>query len=150
MASRRVVRQKGVLAKKVRIRKGEKMTIGKSRLGLMVLVLAVCVGCIAGAEKEQVFKGEIGDSQCALNVHSLSRSHEEMLKKKDVGTTAADCARYCVKNLGGVFVLQVKDKVYKLDHQDLAEKNAGSKVKVTGVLDAATNTIAVHSMEPIQ
>jgi hypothetical protein len=126
------------------------MTGRKSRLAVMVLVLAAALVCIAGTDKEQVFKGEIGDSQCALNVHSLSRSHEEMLKKKDVGTTAADCARYCVKNLGGVFVLQVKDKVYKLDNQELAEKNAGAKVKVTGVLDAATNTIAVHSMEPIQ
>jgi hypothetical protein len=126
------------------------MTGRKSRLAVMVLVLAVALACIAGTDKEQVFKGEIGDSQCALNVHSLSRSHEEMLKKKDVGTTAADCARYCVKNLGGVFVLQVKDKVYKLDNQELAEQNAGAKVKVTGVLDTATNTIAVHSMEPIQ
>ena len=103
-----------------------------------------------GAGKEQVFKGEIGDSQCALNVHSLSRSHEEMLQKRSIGTTSADCARYCVKNLGGVFVLQVKDKVYKLDDQELANKNAGLKVKVTGVLDPATNTIAVHSMESIQ
>jgi hypothetical protein len=126
------------------------MTSRKSRFAMMVLVLAVAAGCIAGAEKEEVFKGEIGDSQCALNVHSLSRSHEEMLKRKSIGTTSADCARYCVKNLGGVFVLQVRDKVYKLDNQDLANQNAGMKVKVTGVLNPATNTIAVHSMEPIQ
>src|ERR1700689_5402573 len=130
------------------IRGGEKMTRRKLGFVMMVLVLAVAVRFIAGAEKEQVFKGEIGDSQGALNVHSLSRSHEEMLQKKSIGTTSADCARYCVKNLGGVFVLQVKDKVYKLDNQDLANKNAGLKVKVTGVLDPATNTIAVHSMEP--
>ena len=93
------------------------MTRRKLGFVMMVLVLAVAVSFIAGAEKEQVFKGEIGDSQCALNVHSLSRSHEEMLQKKSIGTTSADCARYCVKNLGGVFVLQVKDKVYKLDNQ---------------------------------
>ncbi len=116
----------------------------------IALVLVVGVGCIAGADKEEVFKGEVGDSQCALNVHSLSRSHEEMLEKKSIGTTSAECARYCVKNLGGVFVLQVKDKVYKLDNQELANKNAGLKVKVVGVLDVATNTIAVHSMEPIK
>jgi hypothetical protein len=116
----------------------------------IVLVLALGSGYVAGADKEQIFKGEVGDSQCALNVHSLSRSHEEMLKKKSIGTTSADCARYCVKNLGGVFVLQVRDKVYKLDNQALAEKDAGMKVKVTGVLDTATNTIAVHSMEPIK
>jgi Protein of unknown function (DUF5818) len=122
----------------------------KSRFAMLALILAVGAGCLAGADKEQVFKGEIGDSQCALNVHSLSRSHEEMLKKKSIGTTSADCARYCVKNLGGVFVLQVKDKVYKLDNQELANQNAGMKVKVTGVLNAATNTIAVKTMEPIK
>lgn len=122
----------------------------KSRWAMLALVLAVGAGCLAGADKEQVFKGEVGDSQCALNVHSLSRSHEEMLKRKSIGTTAADCARYCVKNLGGVFVLQVKDKVYKLDNQDLANQNAGLKVKVIGVLNAATNTIAVQSMQPMK
>jgi hypothetical protein len=126
------------------------MTSRSSGIIIMMLIFAVAVGCIAGASPERVFKGEIGDSQCALNVHSLSRSHDEMLQKKSIGTTAADCARYCVKNLGGVFVLQVKDKVYKLDNQDLANKNAGLKVTVTGILDPATNTIAVHSMEPIK
>jgi hypothetical protein len=113
-----------------------------------VLLVAAALGCIAAGGPEQVFKGEIGDSQCALNVHSLSRSHEEMLENKAIGTSAADCARYCVKHLGGVFVLQVKNKVYKLDNQELAEKDAGMKVKVTGVLDPASNTITVHSMEP--
>lgn len=120
------------------------------RFALLVMAFAVCEVCIAGAGQEQVFKGEVGDSQCALNVHSLSRSHQEMLERKSIGKSSADCARYCVKNLGGVFVLQVKDKVYKLDNQDLANQHAGMKVKVTGVLDAATNTIAVHSMEPIK
>jgi len=122
------------------------------KFGSLVLVFAFAIGAvwIAGADGERVFKGEIGDSQCALNVHSLSRSHEEMLQRKSIGKTSADCARYCVKNLGGVFVLQVRDKVYKLDNQELAEKNAGQKVIVKGVLDPATNTIAVHSMEPMK
>jgi hypothetical protein len=121
----------------------------KVRWAVLLISFAVIAVFIAGADKERVFKGEVGDSQCALNVHSLSRSHQEMLERKAIGTTSADCARYCVKNLGGVFVLQVGDKVYKLDNQDLANQNAGKKVKVTGVLDAATNTIAVHAMEPV-
>ena len=116
----------------------------------LALVLAAFLVCFAGGGTERVFIGEIGDSQCALNVHSLSRSHAEMLKKEGVGTTAGDCARYCVRNLGGVFVLVVKEKVYKLDNQELAEKNAGLKVKLTGVLDPQTNIIAVHSMEPLK
>lgn len=120
------------------------------RLVVLALAFAVCAVFIAGAAKERVFKGEIGDSQCALNVHSLSRSHQEMLEKKSIGKTSADCARYCVKQMGGVFVLQVGERVYKLDNQDLANQNAGLKVKVTGVLDPATNTIAVHRMEPLK
>jgi hypothetical protein len=125
---------------------------GNKRLRLAVLCAALAgyVVCMAGADKEQVFKGEVGDSQCALNVHSLSRSHQEMLERKSIGKTSADCARYCVANLGGVFVLQVGDKVYKLDNQDLANQHAGRKVKVIGVLNIPTNTIAVHSMEPIK
>jgi len=119
------------------------------RFAVLMISFAVFAVFIAGADKERVFKGEVGDSQCALNVHSLSRSHQEMLERKAIGTTSADCARYCVKNLGGVFVLQVGDKVYKLDNQELANQNAGKKVKVTGVLDTATNTIAVHAMEPV-
>jgi hypothetical protein len=114
-----------------------------------VLVLAAIRGGMSAGERVQLFKGEISDSQCALNVHSLSRSHEEMLKKKNIGTTPAECAHYCVKYLGGVYVLSVREKVYKLDKQDLAEKYAGQKVKLTGVLDAQSNVIAVHDIEPV-
>jgi hypothetical protein len=116
----------------------------------LALLLTAGLVCFAGSEREQVFRGEIADSQCALNVHSLSRSHEEMLQKHEIGTTAGECARYCVRHLGGVFVLQVKDKVYKLDNQELAEKNAGLKVKLTGVFDPETNIITVHTMEPLK
>jgi hypothetical protein len=121
-----------------------------ARLATIALLAAAGVVCIAGTEHEQIFRGEIADSQCAMNVHSLSRSHSEMLAKGKMGTTAADCARYCVKNMGGIFVLEVKDKVYKLDNQDLAEKNAGEQVKITGVLDPQTNTITVRTMELIK
>lgn len=119
-------------------------------VAMAALLVAAGVVTLAATGREQVFRGEIGDSQCALNVHSLSRSHAEMLKKPGVGSTEADCTRYCVKYMGGVFVLEVKDKVYKLDDQDLADKYAGQKVKLTGVLDIKTNTITVHKIEPLQ
>src|SRR5277367_3829698 len=125
------------------------MDKGGTRIAKAFLA-AAALFCVAAGGSEQVFKGEIGDSQCALNVHSLSRSHGEMLQNKSIGTTNADCARYCVKHLGGVFVLQVKEKVYKLDNQEAAEKNAGQIGKVVGVLDPQTNIIAIHSMDPIK
>jgi hypothetical protein len=118
-------------------------------LWAVVVVVLAGFGTLNGAEREQVFKGEISDSQCALNVHSLSRSHDEMLKKKSIGTTAADCTRYCVKYMGGVYVISVKDKVYKIDNQELGDKFAGQQVKLIGVLDVKSNMITVHSIVPI-
>jgi hypothetical protein len=105
--------------------------------------------CMAPGGREQLFKGEIADSQCANNVHSLDRSHAEMLKKKAVGKTAADCTRYCVKYMGGLYVIEVGQNVYKLDNQELADKYAGEQVKLVGVLDPSTKTIAVRSIEPL-
>ncbi len=98
---------------------------------------------------EKTFEGEIADSQCALGVHSLNQSHKEMIAMGSAGSTATDCARYCVKQRGGRFVLQTKHEVYKLDEQDLAEKSAGLRVKVTGTLDPKTNTIQVRSIKLI-
>jgi hypothetical protein len=99
---------------------------------------------------EEEFTGVIADSQCAMNIHSLSQSHKEMLQSKEAGTTDADCVWYCVSQRGGRFVLQNKNKVYKLDKQDLSRKLAGSKVRVTGTLDPKTNTIHVMSIDLIQ
>jgi hypothetical protein len=111
-----------------------------------VLMLA---GAGARGQDDKTFEGEIADSQCAMNVHSLSRSHKEMIDMGLAGKTAVDCSHYCVKQRGGKYVLQTKHDVFKLDRQDLVEGSAGMKVRVTGVLDLKTNTILLHSVEPV-
>jgi hypothetical protein len=121
----------------------------KSTLCLIVLNLLCVAGLSVLGADDKVFTGEIGDSQCALNVHSFDKSHQEMLKVKSVGKTSADCTLYCIKNRGGRFVLQNKHSVYHLDNQDLAEPFAGRKVKVTGTLDPKTETIQVRSIDPL-
>lgn len=108
--------------------------------------IALCVAQGRGAD-EKTYKGEIADTQCALNVHSLSQSHKEMMEMKPEIKTEADCARFCVKERGGRYVLQTKDKVYKLDAQVLAEEWAGQKVKVVGTLDPKTSMITVAKIE---
>jgi hypothetical protein len=119
------------------------------RLALMVLAMvSACVAFLAAGEKQEVFKGEISDSQCSFNVHSTTHSHAEMLKTHTMGNTPADCVRMCVDNLGGVYVLQTKDKIYKLDKQNLAERYPAQAVKVTGALNAKGDTIAVQSIAP--
>jgi hypothetical protein len=93
------------------------------------------------------FHGEISDSQCALNVHSTTHSHTEVLNSKGMGGTAANCATKCVKQMGGEFVLVAGKDVYRLDDQAAAEKFAGLKVDVSGTLDAKTKTIHVVTAE---
>src|SRR5215831_15441460 len=120
----------------------------KSAAVLSTAILAGIALAVQGrGADEKAFRGEIADSQCALNVHSLSQSHKEMMEMKPEIKTDADCARFCVKERGGKFMLQTKDKVYKLDAQVLAEQWAGQKVKVTGTLDPKTNTITVEKIE---
>jgi hypothetical protein len=121
----------------------------QSTLCLISLILFSGASPSAFGAEDKVFTGEIGDSQCALNVHSFDKSHQEMLKVKSVGKTAADCTLYCIKNRGGRFVLQNKRNVYHLDNQELAEPLAGRKVKVTGTLDPKTETIQVRSIDPL-
>lgn len=101
------------------------------------------------AASDKTFEGEIADSQCALGVHSLHQSHQEMIAMGKAGSTAADCTRFCVKERGGRFVLQTKHEVYKLDDQILPEKYVGMKVRLTGTLDPKTNAIQVHSIDSL-
>lgn len=114
----------------------------------VVAAITTYAGQGRGSE-EKTFRGEIADSQCALNVHSLTQSHKEMIAMKPEIKTDADCARFCVKERGGRFMLQIKDKVYKLDAQVLAEQWAGQKVKLTGTLDPKTNMITVEKIEAL-
>jgi hypothetical protein len=108
-----------------------------------LLALATC----AWGQSIRVFRGEVSDSQCALNVHALTRSHQEMLKSKSMGGTANTCAVYCVEHLGGYLVLSAGKDVFRLDRADLVHGFEGQKVKVTGSLDAKANQIHVQKIE---
>ena len=126
------------------------LSLKKSIFYISCFVVLFALSSASRAAGEEEFTGFIADSQCAMNVHSLSQSHKEMLQSKEAGTTDADCVWYCVSQRGGRFVLQNKTKIYKLDKQDLGRRYAGSKVRVTGTLDLKTNTIHVMAIELVQ
>jgi hypothetical protein len=105
---------------------------------------------IAGAaygQSARVFRGEVSDSQCAMNVHSLTRSHQEMLKSKSMGGTSNTCSVYCIEHMGGYLVLFSGQDVFRLDRSDLVHGFEGQKVKLTGVLDAKAKQIHVLKIE---
>jgi hypothetical protein len=116
-------------------------------MGAAGLLLAMAAFSYAGDEQVRTFRGEIADNQCALNIHSLTHSHQEMLKSKSMGGDSSSCAQYCVRYLGGSFVLSSKKYVYRLDDQGSVEKFAGKRVKITGTLDGKTKTIHVSKIE---
>jgi len=125
-----------------------------NRIAVFVIIaaLALSFSFPIDAQEAATFRGQISDSQCALNVHSLTRSHEEMLKSKSgaAGHTPATCSIYCIERLGGKFVLVSGKNVYHLDNQDLPRKFVGEKVKLHGILDPQTDIIRVVDVEPEQ
>ena len=117
----------------------------------LVLVLATVVlsSLSFAAPKGKIFKGEIMDSQCAMNA-----SHAEMLKKEGMGDkdpndsmVKAMCTKNCVK-MGGKYVLydSASKKAYQLDDQTKPGQLAGQNVKVTGTVDK--DTIHVTDIAP--
>ena len=119
---------------------------GPMKQATLLLILFAATLAAAADKPQKSFKGEISDSQCAMNVHSMDHTHDAMIKNKSMGTDAASCARNCVKQNGGDFVLLQGDKVYRLDDQAKAEPFAGQKVVVKGKLDATGKIIAVTSI----
>ena len=122
----------------------------KTLAGAASWLLVAVLLAHAGDDKPQTFRGEIGDTQCALNVHSMTRSHTEMLKSKKMGGTPGGCASYCVEYPGGDFVLSSKNEVYRLDNQEKVRLFAGQKVKITGMLESKNKTIHIVDIEPSQ
>jgi hypothetical protein len=115
-----------------------------------VICSAVGLLALAGlgnAQTSRVFYGEVSDSQCALNVHSLTRSHQEMLKSKSMGGTSNTCSVYCIEHLGGYLVLSVGKDVYRLDRVDIVHGYEGRRVALTGVLDNKLKQIHVLKID---
>src|ERR1700726_1498034 len=120
-----------------------------SNVQAMVCCAAIVLAPASGAvgQSSRTFHGEVSDSQCALNVHSLTRSHQEMLKSKSMGGTSNTCAVYCIEHLGGSLVLSAGKEVYRLDRPDLVHGFEGQRVKITGTLDSKVNLVHVMKIE---
>ncbi len=115
-----------------------------------MICCAAGIVTLAGAaygQNPRVFHGEVSDSQCAMNVHSLTRSHQEMLKSKSMGGTSNTCSTYCIEHLGGYLVLSIGNDVYRLDRSDLVHGFEGRRVVITGVLDAKLKQIHVVKID---
>jgi hypothetical protein len=127
------------------LKRGVLMNASKSRILVCAAVLALANA--AYPQSSRTFRGEVSDSQCALNVHSLTRSHQEMLKSKSMGGTSNTCSVYCIEHLGGYLVLSIGNDVYRLDRSDLVHGYEGRRVVVTGNLDTKLKQIHVLKID---
>ena len=108
--------------------------------GIAASLVVLCL--TSSAQKDGAFSGEISDRYCAK-----ANSHEVMLKRHNV-QTVEDCIPACVK-AGGKYVLfdTIHKTVYELDDAQKAVPFARQKVKITGTLDKATQTIHITNIE---
>ncbi len=118
-----------------------------SRSRILTCAVVLTLANLAYPQRPHAFRGEVSDSQCALNVHSLTRSHQEMLKSKSMGGTSNTCSVYCIEHLGGYLVLSVGNDVYRLDRSDLVHGYEGRRVVVTGNLDSKLKQIHVVTID---
>ncbi len=118
-----------------------------NRQSIWYFAATLVLAAAASGQAAQVFRGEVSDSQCALNVHSLTRSHQEMLKSKSMGGTSNTCAVYCIEHLGGYLVLSSGKNVYRLDRADMVHGFEGRRVVINGVLDTKLNQIHVVKID---
>lgn len=103
---------------------------------LAVAVLALATLSAAQAPREQTFTGLVTDNMCANGNHA----------QMQMGPTDADCVKACVAAHGATYVLYDGKNVYELSDQKAPEKFAAQRVRVSGTLDAKTNTIKVTSI----
>ena len=118
-----------------------------NRMMKTFLIGSLALSGLASGQEQRTFRGEVSDSQCAMNVHSLTRSHSEMLKSKSMGGTSNTCSVYCIEHLGGYLVLSAGTEVYRLDRSDLVHGFEGRRVAITGVLDPKLKQIHVLKID---
>lgn len=118
-----------------------------NRKTMMFVTAFLAVSGLVLGQEQRTFHGEVSDSQCAMNVHSLTRSHSEMLKSKSMGGTSNTCSVYCIEHLGGYLVLSAGTEVYRLDRSDLVHGFEGHRVIITGVLDEKLKQIHVLKID---
>lgn len=103
------------------------------RTAIVAVLVIVAASAAHGA---RTFTGTMSDDMCTKADHSQMR----------MGSTDAECATACVSAHGATYVLYDGKNVYKLNGRQPLDRFAGQRVRVTGALDAKTQTIQVDSI----
>jgi len=97
--------------------------------------IALMFAALAFTAQADTFTGVITDTMCGAK-HGMMKNQPD-----------DQCVKMCTKGQSA-YALFDGAKVIRLSDQKMPAKFAAQKVKVTGTLDAKTNTIKVSSIEP--
>lgn len=109
------------------------------KYGTVAIFLLTSIG-LYGQASQGVFVGVISDTMCAGN--------HKMMGNMPSGECTIQCVKSNPKDIK--YGLVIGENVYVLSNQQMSEKFAGQKVKVTGTLNAKTKMIDVKKIEPTQ
>jgi type 1 fimbria pilin len=125
------------------IQPGRRLHMRRLALAIAGSLMLVLLSVSFAVARDRTFNGDIMDSACAK-----MGSHDGMMKAHADIKDAKACTLGCVKG-GAKFVLYdaASKTVYELDDQQKPVRFAGEKVKVTGTIDRATNTIHVTDIQ---
>ena len=101
-----------------------------------VAVALLTAAVLVSGQGAGTYMGVIIDETCAKGGHATMR----------MGPTDAECTVACVDSHGVAYALADGKSAYTLKGDQPFEKFAGRRVRVAGVLDAKTGTIAVDSI----
>jgi predicted secreted protein len=120
----------------------------------MKVLTVTCVlflAALSASAKTRIFKGQIMDSECASNAHSVTHSHVEMAGMKGE-INARQCTILCVEQGDSVYMFLDQDGStgYKLStpQKDL-KQYAGDKVEITGELGDSGKLIHVTKIRSL-
>jgi hypothetical protein len=102
------------------------------------VLVALVAASLSLAEGKETFIGVVTDDMCPLGNHGRMR----------MGPSDAACARACIGEHGGVYVLYDGRSAWMLSDQQTSGRFAGERVQVVGLLDKSTGTIQVETMTP--
>jgi hypothetical protein len=102
----------------------------------LLTVSVLALASLSAAQGQQTFIGTITDEMCAKDGHETMR----------MGPNDAECTKACITAHGAEYVLADGKNVYTLSDQNVPERFAGQRVRVTGTLDGKTKRIQVQSM----
>jgi hypothetical protein len=106
------------------------------KIGLILVLGLLALAVLTIAPLSHSFTGIITDSMCPQGDHSVLRR----------GPTDVECMRACIHMYGASYVLYDGKTTYLLSDQTTPETLVARRVRVTGTLDARTQTIRVDSI----